>query len=36
MERAIAERERRSFSFVVEEILVKGLEATETEIKGKE
>jgi len=34
--KAIADRERRSFSFVVEELLVKGLEATETETKGKE
>jgi predicted transcriptional regulator len=34
--KAIADRERRSFSFVVEELLIKGLEATETENKGKE
>ena len=34
--KAIADRERRSFSFVVEELLVKGLETTETENKGKE
>jgi predicted transcriptional regulator len=34
--KAIADQERRSFSFVVEELLVKGLGATETENKGKE
>jgi predicted transcriptional regulator len=28
--KAIADKERRSFSFVVEELLVKGLEAAET------
>jgi predicted transcriptional regulator len=34
--KAIADKERRSFSFVVEELLVKGLEATEIENKAKE
>lgn len=34
--KAIADKERRSFSFVVEELLVKGLKATETENKEKE
>lgn len=29
--KAIAEKERRSFSFVVEELLAKGLEVIETE-----
>jgi predicted transcriptional regulator len=33
--RAMADKERHSFSFVVEELLVKGLEATETEDKRK-
>lgn len=33
--KAIADRERRSFSFIVEELLIKGLEATETEDKDK-
>jgi predicted transcriptional regulator len=32
--KAIADRERRSFSFVVEELLVQGLEAAETGDKG--
>jgi predicted transcriptional regulator len=32
--KAIADRERRSFSFVVEELLVQGLEVTETGDKG--
>jgi predicted transcriptional regulator len=31
--KAIADKERRSFSFVVEELLIKGLEVTETENK---
>jgi predicted transcriptional regulator len=34
--KAIADKERRSFSFVVEELLIKGLEATETENQEKE
>jgi predicted transcriptional regulator len=34
--KAIADRERRSFSFIAEELLIKGLEATETREKGKE
>jgi predicted transcriptional regulator len=34
--KAIADKERRSFSFVVEELLIKGLEVTETENQGKE
>ncbi|GAB4161412.1 MAG: hypothetical protein Fur0046_40150 [Cyanobacteria bacterium J069] len=29
--KAIAEQERRSFSFVVEELLIKGLQTTEAE-----
>lgn len=33
--KAIADKERRSFSFVVEELLIRGLNATETEDKGK-
>jgi hypothetical protein len=33
---AIADRERRSFSFVVGELLIKGLEATEAQDEGKE
>jgi predicted transcriptional regulator len=33
--KAIADRERRSFSFIAEELLIKGLEATETGDKGK-
>jgi predicted transcriptional regulator len=33
--KAIADKERRSFSFVVEELLIKGLNSTETEDKGK-
>jgi len=33
---AIADRERRSFSFLVEELLIKGLEAMESESNGKE
>ena len=34
--KALADRERRSFSFVVEELLIKGLEAAETGDKGRE
>lgn len=34
--KAIADRERRSFSFIAEELLIKGLEATETGDKGRE
>ncbi|MFB2977328.1 hypothetical protein [Microseira sp. BLCC-F43] len=34
--KAIADRERRSFSFIAEELLIKGLEAKETGDKGKE
>ncbi|MBF2049094.1 MAG: hypothetical protein EDM05_68260 [Leptolyngbya sp. IPPAS B-1204] len=33
--KAIAEQERRSFSFVVEELLIKGLEALETQDQGR-
>jgi predicted transcriptional regulator len=33
--KAIADRERRSFSFIAEELLIKGLEATETGDNGK-
>lgn len=33
--KAIADRERRSFSFVVEELLIKGLEVMDAEDKGK-
>ena len=33
--KAIADKERRSFSFIVEELLIKSLEATETEDNGK-
>jgi predicted transcriptional regulator len=33
--KAIADRERRSFSFIVEELLVKALEATNTDSKGE-
>lgn len=34
--KAIADKERRSFSFVVEELLVKGLEAAENGGQGEE
>ncbi|MEP0956313.1 hypothetical protein NC995_07455 [Leptolyngbya sp. FACHB-1515] len=34
--KAIAEEQRRSFSFVVEELLIKGLAATETGEEGKD
>jgi predicted transcriptional regulator len=34
--KAVADRERRSFSFVAEELLIKGLEATETDGQRKE